>query len=159
MQSVSLTSARPWICSLVSIAALLASPTGAAAVPASQSAVPRLFSTIAERGGDYVDVFKVRPRRVGFACGDGGTLVLSWRSWTASHATGKGRLSPCRGTSRPRFTVRASRPVDGYFTRLTLRYRSGNVAHMALANMGGSTMWLTVSWMYDPDSGASPWPS
>lgn len=139
--------------------ALLAFPVGAQAVIASESALPRLYTTVAERGGDYVDVFKVRPRRVSFTCGDGGTLVLSWRTWTRSQASGKGRLSPCRMSSRPRFTVTASRPVNGYFTRLTLRYRSGNVARMALAKMGGSTIWLTVRWMNDPDSGASPWPS
>ncbi len=127
---------------------------------ASASGLPRLYSGVATRGGDYVDVFKVRPRRVSVSCADGGELVVSWRSWTKRSASGVGHLRPCRGGGG-RIKVKAFRPRRGYFTRLTVRYkvdRKWVPNQLGLARQLGTT-WIRVSWMFNPDSGASPWPS
>lgn len=125
---------------------------------AAASGLPRLYSGIAKRGGDYVDVFKVRPRTVSVSCADAGGLVISWRRWTSRSASGVGRTRPCREAS-VRIRVKASRPVDGYFTRLTVRYAGYGTGRLGLGRQGGSITWIQVDWMFDPDSGASPWPS
>lgn len=122
---------------------------------ATTASKPRLYSGVVERYGDYVDVFKVRPRTVSVSCADGGQFVVSWRSWTTRRATGSGHTRPCRG-GRQRIRLKAFRPIQGYFTRLTVTYvDAGATNRLGLAKMLGTT-WLQVPF-YD-GSGATPWP-
>lgn len=143
------------------VAACLASASLCGAQPAfarsaaTTASKPRLYSTVAERDGEFVDVFRVRPRTVSVSCAEGGQLVLSWRTWTSRRATGAGHTRPCRGGSE-RIKVKAFRPIQGYFTRLTVRYvEAGGTSRLGLAKMLGMT-WLQVPF-YD-GSGATPWP-
>jgi len=51
---------------------------------------------------------------------------LTWESWTKTQASGRGAVwlddNVQRWIRKDRVTVRASRPINGHFTRLTLRY-------------------------------------
>lgn len=151
----------------VSFAVLVTTPSGRAALAqatsrtpdpvAAPAAVPRLYSGVVERDGDYVDLFKVRPRSVSVTCADGGSLVIAWRRWGPRSALGHGRTRPCRGVSQ-RFRVKVSRPVSRYFTRMTVRYSGGNTNRLGLGQSLGLA-WIELDWLSDPDSGASPWPA
>lgn len=118
---------------------------------------PRLYSGVVERDGDYVDVFKVRPRTVSLSCAGGGQLVISWQRWATRSASGIGRTRPCREASL-RIRVKATRPIDGYFTRLTVRFTGYGTSRLGLGRHVGIT-WIRLDWLFDPDSGASPWPA
>jgi hypothetical protein len=144
---------------LTVIAALAAAPTFAEAASA-RAGLPRLYSTSVLHGETVVNVFKVRPRIAVTDSADGGELVIHWRSWTATRAVGTGRAHPDHG-SYP-ISVTASRPVSGYFTRLTVTGKTGAVWHpdpLGLGYLGGiSLTWINLSWMNNPESGSTPWP-
>jgi len=92
-----------------------------------------------------------RPRTIGLS-GDGGNIVtgLRWSEWAATRATGKGTsdIQGCvpncaSGTETPVTTsIKLSRPVHGYFTKLTER-RDGQ----------------TETFTYTPGHAPDNWPS
>ena len=92
-----------------------------------------------------------RPRTIAIS-GDGGNIVtgLRWSEWAATRATGKGTsdIQGCvpncaSGTETPVTTsIKLSRPVHGYFTKLTER-RDGQ----------------TETFTYTPGHAPDNWPS
>lgn len=132
-----------------------------AAVPAAAPATPRpprLYSAVVESGSAFIRVFKVRPRSVSVSCADGGTLVrLTWRRWTRNSASGSGWTLPCDGVAQA-VTLFVTRPVEGYFTRMTVRYDGGAPNKLGLGRVGGRLSWMAVAALpgKGPDSG--PWP-
>jgi hypothetical protein len=127
---------------------------------AGAASLPRLFRTEVFRESSTHDLFGVRPRSVLTDSADGGELVIHWRTWTMSSASGRGRAYPDHG-SYP-ISVRASRPITGYFTRLTVTGFPAGRWHrdqLALGYLGGiSLTWINLSWMRNPASGSTPWP-
>lgn len=81
--------------------------------------------------------------------GTGGTDVahpghLTWETWTKTQATGSGVVwmddNFQRSIKTLPVTVRAFRPVNGHFTRLTLRYKDGGKHYVdtrAIGRAGG----------------------
>lgn len=146
------------VLAMVVATSVVGAPPAAAASAASAASLPRLYSGVAKHGGEYVKVFKVRPRTVSLICAYAGELVVTWRRWATKSARGVGKTRPCRGEGL-RVRVKAFRPVDGYFTRLNVHFLgTGQTAHLGLADQVGIT-WIDLEWMNDPDSGATAWPS
>lgn len=141
------------------IAVLALSPATAAGAdaPAAPKPRPRLYVEVVPRGQDFARVFKVRPPSVTVGCANGGVLALAWRHWTSRFASGSGRTQPCVGDVQP-VSVYVSRPVDGYFTRLSVRYDGGAPNRLGLGHVGGRLAWLTLTRLADRGSGAAPWP-
>lgn len=140
------------VCAVAALGAVSPAPAGA-----TSPREPRLYSTVVPRGRDFARVFKVRPSTVAMTCADGGTLMLAWRRWTRNSASGSGWTAPCEGAGQP-VTVFASRPVDGYFTRMSVRYDGGEPNRLGLGHAGGRLAWIAVRRLTTPGSGASPWP-
>lgn len=140
------------------LAALAAVAPGAPASASGASAPPRLYSAVVQDGGAFVRVFKVRPRTVSLTCADGGTLeALTWRRWTRNSASGSGWTHPCDGAVQA-VTLFVSRPIEGYFTRMSVRYDGGAPNRLGLGRVGGRLFWLGLRALpgSGPDSG--PWP-
>jgi hypothetical protein len=102
----------------------------AAWLPAAASArsLPTLLTNVKCEGSScskVVGVYKVRPHTVVLAEAAGGTLVVSWSSWTRSDATGSGTTSASGMgiTTTLQVNVRAWRVRSGRFTRLTITDR------------------------------------
>lgn len=140
------------VCAIAALAAGF--PIATAATAPRQ---PRLYSTVIPRGRDFARVFKVRPSTVAMTCADGGTLMLAWSRWTRNSASGSGWTAPCEGTGQP-VMVFVSRPVEGYFTRLSVRYDGGGPNRLGLGHVGGRLAWVGLKRLTTPGSGASPWP-
>jgi hypothetical protein len=95
------------------------------AAPATASALPRIWATVNSKG---VAVYKVRPRTIDLSEAAGGTLTLSWSSWTRSAANGAGQAvaSGMGTTTTLNVKVHASAVKHGRFTRLTLTTTASN---------------------------------
>jgi hypothetical protein len=92
-------------------------------------------------------VYQVRPHHVYLIDADGGTLTLTWTSWTHSSAAGHGDAHAVgAGTStHTPVTVKATRVVHGRFTRLALTFHNGTktaVEHLKLGASGGGPAWV-----------------
>jgi hypothetical protein len=117
-------------------------------LPASASAgsLPTLLTGLRCEGhacSKVVAVYRVRPHTVVLAEAFGGTLAVTWSSWTRSGATGSGTTtsSGMGITTTSRVDVRAWRVEHDRFTRLTVTNRD--------ATGGGETLRLTgqgASW-------------
>lgn len=134
-----------------------------AAAPAGASSTakrpPRLYSAVVENGSTFIRIFKVRPQTVSVSCADGGALVqLTWRRWTRNSASGAGRTKPCDGAAAQPVTLFVSRPIEGYFTRMSVRYDGSGPNRLGLGRVGGRLFWLGLAALpgTGPDSG--PWP-
>lgn len=127
--------------------------------------LPRLFSHSLFHGGTTVNVFEVRPQSVVTDSADGGELVIHWQRWTDRRASGTGRAYPDHGSYPIRVT--ASRPISGYFTRVTVlgringRWRRDPLGLCALEPVQTPPFlsWFNVSWMRNPAAGCAPWPA
>lgn len=91
-----------------------------------------------------VNVFKVRPRVAVTDSADGGELVIHWQRWIYRYAYGTGRAYPDHGSYPIR--VKATRPIAGYFTRLTVTGRIDRKWHrdpLGLGYLGG----ISLAWI------------
>jgi len=96
------------------------------AAPAAAKSLPTILTTINSRGA----VYKIRPHTLDLAEAAGGTVELTWSSWTRSSATGSGTAtaSGMGSTTILNVTVKASRVRHGTFTRLSLTTTAANGA-------------------------------
>lgn len=139
--------------------ALIAVIAAGALVPSAASAggLPHMF-TVTRTGQT---VFQVRPHDVVTDSADGGDLIIHWARWTATGAAGSGTSHPDHGSTPIR--VKASRVIDGYFTRLTVWFKRGSSwqrDRLGLGYLGGiSLAWINLAWMFNPQSGSTPWPA
>jgi hypothetical protein len=120
---------------------------GAVSIAASAaSPLPTVLTTIrcehpCSKG--TVGVYAVRPAKVVLAEAAGGNLQLVWSSWTASAGVGSG-MSVASGmgiTTQNLINVRASDPVGGHFTRLSVTFIEGThnqTEHLHLIGVGSS---------------------
>jgi hypothetical protein len=108
------------------VATLIALTTSTAA-PAMASGQPTLWATVNSSGAS---VYKVRPRTIDLAEAAGGTLTLTWSSWTKSVANGSGDAvaSGMGATTTLSVKVHASRVRHGRFTRLRVTTTASNGA-------------------------------
>ena len=108
------------------VATLLALPAWVAA-SAEASGLPTIWATVNSKGAS---VYKVRPRTIDLAEAYGGTLTLTWSSWTKSAANGSGAAvaSGMGATTTLNVNVHASRVKHGRFTRLTVTTTASNGA-------------------------------
>jgi hypothetical protein len=97
----------------------------ASAASAAASPLPRIWASVNSSGAA---VYKVRPRTIDLAEAAGGTLTLSWSSWTRSAANGAGQAvaSGMGTTTTLNVKVHASAVKHGRFTRLTLTTTASN---------------------------------
>ena len=97
----------------------------ASAAAAAASPLPRIWASVNSKGAA---VYKVRPRTIDLAEAAGGTLTLSWSSWTRSAANGAGQAvaSGMGTTTTLNVKVHASAVKHGRFTRLTLTTTASN---------------------------------
>lgn len=112
------------------------------AAPAAASSLPRLWARVNAHGAG---VYKVRPHTVDLAEAAGGTLTLTWSSWTDSAAEGSGTAvaSGMGSSTTLQVNVHASRVRDGKFTRLELTTTGANgqpdIEKLKLTGDGWST--------------------
>jgi hypothetical protein len=70
---------------------------------------------------------------------------VTWTRWTRTQAIGSGVIWATdnfkRTVTRYRATVRAFRPINGHFTRLTLRYRDNGTHYTDTRRIGRSGGW------------------
>jgi hypothetical protein len=146
---------------LIAGAATLCGPLGLANSALAGRSLPLMFSTISLHGSTPINVFKLRPKSVVTDSADGGELVIHWTSWTNTRASGSGRAHPDHGSYPIR--VIAGRPRSGYFTRLLVISKDDGRSYrdqLGLGYLGGiSLAWINLSWMRNPASGSTPWPS
>jgi hypothetical protein len=144
------------------ISALVLLLVAVAMVPAARAAsLPKLATQAAE----HDEELRVRPATISYT-GDGTGYVggrttspdhydrggIDWQSWDQRSAFGRGWvwINDCRPYCaaghfhKARATVRASRPRDGLFTRLTIAYRWGGRDyrdHRVLEHAAGFYFW------------------
>lgn len=133
------------------------SPAAADRRAPAASPEPRLYSGVVARGRDFARIFQVRPPAVDVSCADGGTLELVWRRWTPRSGSALGWTRPCDGLGQ-RIVVSVSRPIEGYFTRMSVRYEGGGPTPLGLGHLGGRLAWVAVSRLAGPGRGVPPWP-
>jgi hypothetical protein len=95
------------------------------AVGSSAGRLPRLLANVSCKGSTCSGVYRLRPRLVVLGDYEGGNLtMLSWRSWTATSASGSGLsvVSNMGMTTKSPITVTASRVRKGLFTRMTVTF-------------------------------------
>jgi len=112
--------------------------------PASAESLPKLLTGLTCEGrscSKVIAVYKVRPHTVVLAESFGGTLAVSWSSWTRAGAIGSGTTtaSGMGIITTLQVDVRAWRVQSGRFTRLTLTARAGS------APSSSETLDLSVS--------------
>lgn len=116
---------------------------------ATAKPLPGAFCAVVQRGASFKNVFSVRPRSIIVGSSDGGELVIDWRRWTRTTATGAGTAHPDHGTYP--ITVVLSDPIDGEFTRLTIVAKlkvGGELVppdRLALATLGHLLEWVQSS--------------
>lgn len=107
-----------------------AGPSAAATAVSAHRPLPTLVDS------ECVSPGQVRPATIILACGDGNALAkeLSWRTWTGTHAAGRGDLvqndctPDCAGGRFHSYPARfaLSDPVDAagraYFTKVTITF-------------------------------------
>jgi len=148
--------------SLIATAALLALAAALAVGPAAaqRASLPKLATQLPERE------MQVRPPVISYT-GDGTGFLggrtsappghldrggIHWLSWTQRSAFGRGFawINDCRPScaggsfSKHRATVRATRPRNGHFTRMTITYRWNDRRlrdHRVLEHAAGYWYW------------------
>jgi hypothetical protein len=96
------------------------------AVSAFASGLPKLLVAVKCKSPQacktLIGVYKVRPAKLILPESYGGTLTITWTSWTTSTATGSGTAgsSGMGVTTIVPIDVSATRVKHGHFTRLTI---------------------------------------
>jgi hypothetical protein len=135
-------------------------PRGSSGASVRAAVAPRLPSLLVNGGPHGAYRWQVRPSDAwilytgdgsGRLGGTGGTgLVhpghLKWESWTKTQAIGSGVVwlddSVQRTVREDSVAVRAFRPIDGHFTRLTLRYSDRGKHYIDTRSIGRSgSLW------------------
>jgi hypothetical protein len=137
---------------------MLRPPRGSGSANALAHAATRMPTLLVNGGPQGTYRWQVRPADAwilytgdgsGRLGGTGGTgLVhpghLKWESWTKTRATGSGAVwLDDQGTVRKdRVRVRAFRPINGHFTRLTLRYSDRGKEYIDTRSIGrNGSLW------------------
>ena len=138
---------------------LLGIPLTAPVPAANAKSLPRIYSTVAQHGEQFSNVFAVRPREIIVDSADGGELKIRWTSWTSTSASGYGRAFPDHG-SYP-IAVNASDVIAGQLTHLTIKATGPGHNYgpdrLELATDGTMLTWARISWVENPESGLMRW--